>query len=160
LIAEGYSDSRIQAFSTQRKRFIEFCESDGYDWLVAGKHAMCAWIVHMYETATIAGSTMEQYVGVVYRAYETSGLDLPGKPANGNKLYVEVRRSVDVFKRARENHGAAGPVPTLPTPGDVIGALCAFARRMLTPPISVSSLEMARSGLVNVCSTLTSRGLL
>jgi hypothetical protein len=47
LIAEGYSDSRIQAFSTQQKRFVEFCESDGYDWLVAEKHAMCAWIVHM-----------------------------------------------------------------------------------------------------------------
>jgi hypothetical protein len=51
LIAEGYSDSRIQAFSTQQKHFTEFCESDGYDWLVAGKHAMCAWIVHMYETS-------------------------------------------------------------------------------------------------------------
>jgi hypothetical protein len=72
LIAEGYSDSRIQAFSTQQKRFIEFCESDGYDWLVAGKHAMCAWIVHMYETSTIADSTMEQCVSVVNRAYETN----------------------------------------------------------------------------------------
>jgi hypothetical protein len=47
LIAERYYDSRIQAFSTQQKRFIEFCESDGYAWLVAGKHAMCALIVHM-----------------------------------------------------------------------------------------------------------------
>jgi hypothetical protein len=31
LITEGYSDSRIQAFSKQQKRFIGFCESDGYD---------------------------------------------------------------------------------------------------------------------------------
>jgi hypothetical protein len=54
---------------------------------------MCAWIVHMYETSTIAGSTMEQYVSVVNRAYETGGLDPPGKPVNGNKLYV--RKSVD-----------------------------------------------------------------
>jgi hypothetical protein len=82
LIAESYSDSHIQAFSTPHKRFIEFCEVDAYDWLVAGKHVMCAWIVHMYETSTIAGSTMEQYVSGVNRAYETSGLDPPGKPVN------------------------------------------------------------------------------
>jgi hypothetical protein len=31
LIAEGYSDSRIQAFGSQQRRFIEFCELDGYD---------------------------------------------------------------------------------------------------------------------------------
>jgi hypothetical protein len=111
---------------------------------------MCAWIVHMYETSTIAGSTMEQYVSVVNRAYETSGLDPRGKPVNGNKLYVEVREYVDGFKRARENHGATGPLPTLPTPDYVIGALRAFVRRMLSPPITVSSLEMARSGLANV----------
>jgi hypothetical protein len=150
LIAEGYSDSRIQAFSTQQKRFIEFCESDGYDWLVSGKHAMCAWIAHMYETSTIAGSTMDQYVSVNNRAYETSELDPPGKQVNVNKQYVEVRKSIDGFKRAPEKRGAAGLVPTLPTPDYVIGALCAIVRRMLTPPISVSSLEMARSGLANV----------
>jgi hypothetical protein len=111
---------------------------------------MCAWIVHMYEMSTIAGSTMEQYVSVVNRAYETSGLDRPGKPVNGNKLYVEVRKSIDGFKCVREKHGAAGPVPTLPTPDYVIGALFAFVRRMLTPPISVLSFEMALSGLANV----------
>jgi hypothetical protein len=103
LIAEGYSDSRIQAFSTQQKRFTEFCESNGYDWLVAGKHAMCSWIVHMYETSNIAGSTMVKYVSVVNRTYETSGLDPPGKPVNGNKLFVEVRKSIDGFKCARES---------------------------------------------------------
>jgi hypothetical protein len=103
LIAEGYSDSRIQAFSTQQKRFTEFCESDGYDWLVARKHDMCASIVHMYETSTIAANTMEQYVSVVNRTYETSGLDPPGKPVNGNKLYVEVRKSIDGFKYSGES---------------------------------------------------------
>jgi hypothetical protein len=45
---------------------------------------------------------MEQYVSVVYRAYETSGLDTPGKPVNGNKLYVEVRKYIYGYKRARE----------------------------------------------------------
>jgi hypothetical protein len=110
---------------------------------------MCALIAHMYETSTIAGSTMEQYVSVVNRAYEISGLDPPGKTVNGNKLYVEVRNSIDGFKRSRENHDAGGPVPTLPTPDYVIGALCAFVPRMLKPPISASSLEMARSGLGN-----------
>jgi hypothetical protein len=93
---------------------------------------------------------MEQYVTVVDRAYETSGSDPPGKPVNGNKLYVEVRKSIDGFKRAGEKHGAVGPVPTLPTPDYVIGAQCAFVRRLLTPPISVWSLEMARCGLANV----------
>jgi hypothetical protein len=103
---------------------------------------------------------MEQYVSVVIRAYETSGLDPPGKPVNGNKLYVEVRKSIDGFKRAREKRGATVPVPTLPTPDYVSGALCAFVRRMLTPPISVSSLEMARSGLANVWQDFKFRDLL
>jgi hypothetical protein len=36
LIAEGYSDSRIQAFGSQQRRFIEFCELDAYDLSEAG----------------------------------------------------------------------------------------------------------------------------
>jgi hypothetical protein len=63
-------------------------------------------------------------------------------------------------KRAREKRGATVPVHTLPTPDYVIRALCAFGRRMLSPPISVSSLEMARSGLTMFGRTLTSRDLL
>jgi hypothetical protein len=46
---------------------------------------------------------MEQHVSVVNRAYETSGLDPPGKPVNGKKLYVEVRQSINGFKRARDS---------------------------------------------------------
>jgi hypothetical protein len=111
---------------------------------------MCAWLVHIYETSTVAGSTMEQYVSVVNRAYETSGLDPPGKQANEIRLYIEVRKSVDGFKRAGEKHGRAEPVPTLLTPDYVIGPLCALVRGILTPYISVSSLEMARSGLAYV----------
>jgi hypothetical protein len=96
----------------------------------------------------------------VNRAYETNGLEPPGKPANGTRLYIEVRKPVDGFKRARQKRGGAEPVPTLPKPDYVIGALCTFVQRMLTPPISVSRLEMALAVLPTFGSTLTSRGLL
>jgi hypothetical protein len=55
LIAEGYSDSRIQAFSGQQRNFVEFCELDGYEWETAWKHAMVAWIAYRFESSNIAG---------------------------------------------------------------------------------------------------------
>jgi hypothetical protein len=74
-IAEDYPDS-----ITQQRRFVEFCESNGYEWEIEGNHAMCAWSLNMYKTSTIEGRTMEQYVSAI-NAYETSGLGPPGKPA-------------------------------------------------------------------------------
>jgi hypothetical protein len=105
LIAEGYSESRIQAFGSQQRRFIEFCELDRYNWSEAGKHAMVAWIAYMFELTSISGDSMEQYVSAVNRAFETSGLTPPGRPQNCNRLFVEVKRAIDGFKRARMNAG-------------------------------------------------------
>jgi hypothetical protein len=53
-IAEDYPDS-----ITQQRRFIEFCESNGYEWEIEGKHTMCAWSLNMYKTSTIEGRKME-----------------------------------------------------------------------------------------------------
>jgi hypothetical protein len=112
LIAGSYSDSRIQAFGSQQQRFIEFCELDGYDWSEAGKHAMVAWIAYMFDSTSISGDSMEQYVSTVNRAFETSGLAPPGRPQNYNRLYAEVKRAIDGFNRARLNAGRS-PFSTL-----------------------------------------------
>jgi hypothetical protein len=44
LIVEGYSDSQLRAFGYQQRRFVAFCELDGYDLDSAGKHAMISHI--------------------------------------------------------------------------------------------------------------------
>jgi hypothetical protein len=150
LIAEGYSDSRIQAFDRQQRRFIEFCELDGYDWYEAGKHAIVAWITYMFEPTRVSGDSMEQCVSTVYRAFETSGLAPPGMPQNCNRLYVEVKWAIEGFKRARLNAGGKEPVQHSPTPDFVIAALCLLVRKELTPPITIKKLGMTRSGLANI----------
>jgi hypothetical protein len=92
LIAEGYSDSQIRAFSGQQRNFIEFSELDGYEWETAGKHALVAWIAYRFESSNIAGDSMEQYVSVVNRAYETSGLSPPGKAPNSTGYILRCAR--------------------------------------------------------------------
>jgi hypothetical protein len=57
LMAESYSVSRIQAFGSQQRRFIEFCELDGYDCFEAGKHAMVARNAYMFESTSISGDS-------------------------------------------------------------------------------------------------------
>jgi hypothetical protein len=150
LIAEGYSDSRIQDFGSQQWRCIEFCELCGYDWCEAGKHAMVAWIAYMLESTSISGDSIEQYVSTVNSAFETSGLAPPGRPQNCNRLYIEVKRAVDDFKRARLNAAGKKPVQHSPTPDFVIAALCLLVRKELTPPITIKKLGMTRSGLANI----------
>jgi hypothetical protein len=43
LIAQGYSESRLRAFGSLTRRFIQFCELDGYDFESASRHAMVDW---------------------------------------------------------------------------------------------------------------------
>jgi hypothetical protein len=42
LIATGYSESRLSALDSSTRRFMEFCEADGFEWEEAGLHAMLA----------------------------------------------------------------------------------------------------------------------
>jgi hypothetical protein len=66
---------------------------------------------------------MEQDISALNRAFETSGLSPPGRPQNYNRLYIEVKRAIDGFKRARLNAGGKEPVPHSPKPELVIDAL-------------------------------------
>jgi hypothetical protein len=51
LIAQGYSESRLNAFGNQTRRFIQFCELDGYGWESASRHAVVSsWLAYLYET--------------------------------------------------------------------------------------------------------------
>jgi hypothetical protein len=86
----------------------------------------------------------------VNRAFETSGLTPPGRPQNCNRLFVEVKRAIDGFKRALMNAGGKEPVQHSATPDFVIAALCVLVRRELTPPITIKKLSMSRRGLANI----------
>jgi hypothetical protein len=88
-----------------------------------GKHAMVAWIAYLFESSSISGDSMEQYVSVVNRAYETSGLSPPGKAPNSTRLYIEVRQALDGFKRARLKAGGAETVQHMPTPDLLIAGM-------------------------------------
>jgi hypothetical protein len=50
-----------------------------------------------------AGSTMVKYASVINRAYETSGLDPPGKPVNGiscKSKSESLRMALSVLEKA------------------------------------------------------------
>jgi hypothetical protein len=93
---------------------------------------------------------MAQYVSVVNRAYETSGLSPPGKAPNSTRLYIEVRKALDGFKRARLKAGGAEPVQHLPTPDLVIAGMCEFVRASLASPVTVRKLDLARCAMANI----------
>jgi hypothetical protein len=105
LIVAGYSDSRLENFNNLQRRFVSFCELDGYDWESAGKHAMVAWMAFLFETTKISGDSMRQYVSSINMAYETSGLAPPGGPAGTKRLYHEVSRAIHGFTNARLRAG-------------------------------------------------------
>jgi hypothetical protein len=89
-------------------------------------------------------------VSVVNRAYETSGLSSPGKTPNSTQLYIEVRKALDGFKRARLKDGGAEPVQHIPTPNLVIVDMCEFVRASLASPVTVRKLGLARCTMANI----------
>jgi hypothetical protein len=47
LISQGCSESRLKAFGNQTRRFLQFCELDGYDWECASRHAVVARLAYL-----------------------------------------------------------------------------------------------------------------
>ena len=101
LIVSGFSDSRVNAQSSTMKRFIEFCNEDGVPWDTAGRHAMVAYLAELHATTTISGETATQYVSAINTSYQTLGLDPPGKAVNAPRLYFDVKKALEGFKRLR-----------------------------------------------------------
>jgi hypothetical protein len=61
LIDQDFAESRLRAFGSRTRRFIHFCELDGYEWESASRHAMESWLTCLYETTGTSGQTAEQY---------------------------------------------------------------------------------------------------
>jgi hypothetical protein len=150
-IVAGYSDSRLEKFNNLQRRFVSFCELDGYDCESAGKHAMVAWIAFLFETTKSSGDSMRQYVSSINMAYETSGPAPPGRPAGTKCLYHEVSHAIHGFTNARLRAGGAEPTQHIPTPDTLTGLLCDFVQKVLSAPVSSKSLSLARNALSNVC---------
>jgi hypothetical protein len=55
LTANGYSGSRSSALDSSTRRFMEFCEADGFEWKEADLHAMLAWLSYMFTQPSSLG---------------------------------------------------------------------------------------------------------
>lgn len=146
LIVAGYSDSRLTSQSSSMKRFIEFCDSEGVAWDSASRHAMVAFLADLYATTKISGETATQYVSAINTAYLTMGLDPPGRASNAERLYFDVKKSLEGFKRLRTRLSPARGQPTPATTLNLIYALCVVVSKALDH----KNLTLVRDGLANI----------
>jgi hypothetical protein len=146
LISKGYWESPLSALDNSTRRFIEFCEADGFKWEEAGLHAMLAWLSYTFHSTSITGETAEQYVSSVNAAYATMGLQPPAKPAGSWRLYHDVRMALAGFTKARLEGGGRDPKCHVPTTAETIERL----RYLTLKALDGEDLPMARAALANV----------
>jgi hypothetical protein len=101
----------LKAHDSSTRRFVEFCEADGFEWDEAGLRAMLAWLSldvslnqHYWKDRGTIREQCER--GLCYHGAP------PAKPAGSWRLYHDVRMALAGFTKARLEGGDEIPSAT------------------------------------------------
>lgn len=88
-------------------------------------------------------------MSAINTAYQTLGLDPPGKALNAERLYFDVKKALEGFKKLRSGASPSAPLRGQPTPATALIQIYALSK-MSSNALDTANLSVAHGGLANV----------